>query len=193
MTTNERSLADSGIAAADRHPVGWLGVAVVVATLYSAVGPVGALVGVAIAGVWFLAGVPYAIGAATVGFVAIASEFGSSLILVGGVTLGLFLAATVVVHDAGRVWKPIMVLVVSAVVVSGLGVGAVRWTDSYLVGVLAVAVAVGIGIYGLHRVSVVNLEDAEGVGIVTEAFGIGPDWDRAGSSPNSGNSIEVRR
>lgn len=207
MTATERPLADSGIAAADRHPVGWLGIALVVVALYSAVGPVGALLGVAIAGVWFLTGVPYAIGAATVGyvvatsgfeaatvgFVGVAPELGSTMLLLGGMVLGLLVAATVIVRDAGGVWRPIVVLVASAVVLSGLGIRAIRWTDSFLVGVLAVAVAIGIGVYGLHRVSVVDLQDAEGVGIVSEAFGIGPDWGRAGPSSGDGDSIEVRR
>ena len=173
-----------------RHPVEAVGILVVVAAFIITSGPMGALVSLVIAGIWYLAGVPFAIGSAAIGYVAVAPPSGVSIVLAGGIAAGLFVASVASVRGSASVIRAVGVLGASIVVLALLVIGTYRVTGSLLLGAVVLVLTVGIGIYGVHRVAVVDLDRTAGVGTVSVAFGVGSARSAPDRTPDSGEAME---
>lgn len=150
--------AYEGLAGAGRTWLGGLGVVTVSAALVWLAGPVGLLVGAAVAAGWYGLSGPFAVAAGHVLLLALLAgrpDPAGLLVLEAG-----FLA--ILAAPMAGLDDPVPPLAVTAGVGLVLGLlawfGWTAWEPRWLVGVALVAV-VAVALYGLHRYQVVQLEN----------------------------------
>lgn len=181
-----RSSQQPGLAlgGGDRTVLGGFGIAIVMVGF----GYVGGLPGVGVAfgvGVlWALGGVPFAIGAATIGLVAL-GPVANPWILWASLLGGLLLAAVDTYKGAPARGRTLVVFVAGVLGFGLLAIGTVRATDSVLLGGGVLLLSVALAIYGVHRVGVVRQETSDRVGIVSDRFGVADGGSSRGSAGGS--------
>lgn len=182
-----RSSQQSGLSVADdeRTVLGGLGTAIVMMGFGYAGGLLGVGIALGIGVLWALGGVPFAIGAATIGLVAL-GPVSTPWILWASLLGGLFLAVVDTFEDAPARGRTLLVFVAAVLGFGLLAIGTVRATDSVLLGGSVLVLSVALAIYGVHRVGVVRQETSERVGLVSDRFGI---VDGASGRGSAGGSI----